>query len=50
MGQDFWPYGVEPNRPTLETFLRYALEQGVCAAPLRAEDLFAPQTLHAFRI
>jgi 4,5-dihydroxyphthalate decarboxylase len=50
IGPDFWPYGLEPNRPTLEMFLRYALEQGVCAAPLRADDLFAPQTLEAFRI
>jgi 4,5-dihydroxyphthalate decarboxylase len=50
MGPDFWPYGLERNRPTLETFLRYALEQGVCAAPLGAEELFAPQTLEAFRI
>ena len=29
MGEDFWPYGVEANRKTLETFLRYAAEQGL---------------------
>nr|MBA3297826.1 ABC transporter substrate-binding protein [Acidobacteriota bacterium] len=29
MGQDYWPYGVENNRHTLATFLRYAFEQGL---------------------
>src|SRR5262249_39382294 len=24
MGRDFWPYGLESNRATLSTFLRYA--------------------------
>ena len=28
-GQDFWPYGVAPNRTTLEAFLNFAFEQGV---------------------
>jgi 4,5-dihydroxyphthalate decarboxylase len=27
-GEDFWPYGIEPNRPTLEAFVQYAHEQG----------------------
>jgi len=30
---------------TLEAFLDYAYEQGVCARRLAIEDLFAPQTL-----
>ena len=29
LGEDWWPYGLEPNRATLETFLRYAVEQGL---------------------
>ena len=28
-GHDWFPYGVEANRPTLEAFCRYAYEQGV---------------------
>jgi 4,5-dihydroxyphthalate decarboxylase len=28
-----WPYGLEPNRPTLEAFLAYAHEQGVSSRP-----------------
>ena len=27
MGDDYWPYGVEPNRKALETFLRQAKDE-----------------------
>ncbi len=40
-GDDFWPYGIEPNRTTLEAFLAYAREQGVAARPLTPEELFS---------
>ena len=49
-GEDFWPYGVEPNRPTLEAFLQYSLEQGVARKRLAPEDLFARETLESFKI
>ena len=49
-GDDFWPYGVEPNRPTLEAFFQYAHEQGVAAKRLRMEDVFAPETREQFKI
>jgi 4,5-dihydroxyphthalate decarboxylase len=49
-GEDLWPYGLEPNRPTLDTFLEWAAEQGVNARRLQAEELFAPETLQRFRI
>lgn len=39
-GSNYWPYGVEPNRTTLETFLRYAYEQGTCHRLLRPEEIF----------
>lgn len=39
-GADFWPYGVEKNRTTLEAFLQYGYEQGVCNRKLSPEDLF----------
>jgi len=45
MGDDPWPYGLEPNRKTLETFLRYLQEQGVTKRRLAPEELFAPETL-----
>ena len=44
MGPDFWPYGIEPNRTTLETFLRYSHEQGLAKRLLTPEELFVPET------
>jgi 4,5-dihydroxyphthalate decarboxylase len=49
-GPDFWPYGVEANRPTLDAFLGFAHEQGVCATRLAPEDLFLAQASSVFRI
>jgi 4,5-dihydroxyphthalate decarboxylase len=39
-GGDPFPYGIEPNRPTLELFLRYAHEQGIAHRLARPEDIF----------
>jgi 4,5-dihydroxyphthalate decarboxylase len=50
MGDDFWPYGLEPNRRVLELFLRYSHEQGLSRRRLAADELFAAETLDAFRI
>jgi 4,5-dihydroxyphthalate decarboxylase len=41
-GGDPWPYGIEPNRPTLEALARYLAEQGVIAKAPRVDDLFVP--------
>jgi 4,5-dihydroxyphthalate decarboxylase len=49
-GEDFWPYGIEQNRPTLEAFLQYAYEQGVATRRLQVEELFAPETGESFKI
>jgi 4,5-dihydroxyphthalate decarboxylase len=49
-GEDFWPYGIEPNRPTLEAFAQYAFEQGVTARRVPVEELFAPETRESFKI
>jgi 4,5-dihydroxyphthalate decarboxylase len=45
MGDDLWPYGVEPNRAALDTFLRYHHEQGVSRRRFAPEDLFVEETL-----
>jgi 4,5-dihydroxyphthalate decarboxylase len=50
MGEDFWPYGLEPNRHTLETLIRYSREQGIAERPVPVETLFAPTTLDDYRI
>jgi 4,5-dihydroxyphthalate decarboxylase len=49
-GEDFWPYGVEPNRPTLEAFVQYAHEQGVTERRLGVDELFAPETRESYKI
>lgn len=50
MGDDYWAYGVEPNRETLATFLRYSYDQGLITKLHEPEDLFAPETLTSFVI
>ena len=41
-GGDAFPYGVEPNRPTLEALVRYMVEQHFIAEPIPVEELFVP--------
>jgi 4,5-dihydroxyphthalate decarboxylase len=50
MGHDFWPYGVEPNRKTLETMTRYSYEQGLAVRKLSVEELFVPGTLESIKV
>jgi 4,5-dihydroxyphthalate decarboxylase len=45
MGENFWPYGIEPNRKTLETLFRYSYEQGLSSKQLTIEELFEKSTL-----
>jgi len=49
-GEDFWPYGIEANRTTLEAFAQYAFEQGVCQRRVAIEDLFAPEVRSKFKV
>ena len=50
MGEDFWPYGLVSNYHVIDTFLKYAHEQGLTRNARRPEDLFAPETRTAFVI
>jgi 4,5-dihydroxyphthalate decarboxylase len=50
MGDDFWPYGLDENRKTVEAFLRYHFDQGLAAKRLTAEEIFVPSTLERSRI
>jgi 4,5-dihydroxyphthalate decarboxylase len=45
IGPDWFPYGIEPNRPTLGALLQYAHEHGLTSRRLEIEELFAPSTL-----
>ena len=42
-GADYWPYGIERNRITIEAFLEFCLEQGIAHRRVTIEELFAPQ-------
>lgn len=42
MGSEFWTYGVESNRHTLEATVRYAHEQGLSLGKMEVDELFAP--------
>lgn len=46
----FWPYGVAPNRTTLEAFLRFAYDQGTCHRKLDVEELFAEEALAEIKV
>ena len=48
--QDYWPYGIAANRVTLEAFLRYAHEQGVCHRLLAPEELFPLEVVSSFKV
>jgi 4,5-dihydroxyphthalate decarboxylase len=49
-GKEYWPYGIESNRKTLEAFLQYAHEQGVCHRHLAPEEIFARQVQQKFKV
>ena len=40
MGEDYWPYGVEANRTTLEAMMRYVADHGLAARAPTLEELF----------
>jgi len=44
-GADWYPYGLDSNRPTIEALLQYGFEHGLTGRRLEAEELFAPSTL-----
>jgi 4,5-dihydroxyphthalate decarboxylase len=50
MGEDWWPYGLGPNKHVLETFLRYHHEQGLSKRLFKPEELFAKETLQSFKV
>jgi 4,5-dihydroxyphthalate decarboxylase len=49
MGREYWPYGVEPNRKTIEAQLRWAYEQGTFKKLWTVEEMFHPSTLTWYR-
>lgn len=49
-GVDYFPYGIESNRHTLEAFLRWTCEQGIARRRLEVEELFPPGLTGQFRV
>ena len=50
MGEDFWSYGVEENRKTLENFLKHHHSQGLSSRLVTPEEMFHPGTLESFKL
>jgi len=50
MGEDFWAYGVEPNRKALEMFLRHHHSQGLSPRLMKVEEMFHPAVYETFRL
>jgi 4,5-dihydroxyphthalate decarboxylase len=50
MGDDFWSYGIAPNRKTLETFLRHHHLQGLSPREVKIDELFHPGTRETFSL
>jgi 4,5-dihydroxyphthalate decarboxylase len=50
MGWDYWPYGIEDNRNTLETMIRYSYDQGLINRKFDVNELFAPETFDQYKI
>lgn len=46
MGENFWPYGIDANRKTLDAMFQYSYEQGLAEKRLTIEELFHPASLH----
>ena len=45
MGENYYSYGIKPNRKTLEALFRYSYQQRLCARELTIEELFEPASL-----
>jgi len=50
MGEDFWSYGVAPNRKTIETFLKRHHAEGLSSRLVTVEEMFHPATHESFAI
>jgi 4,5-dihydroxyphthalate decarboxylase len=50
MGEDYWSYGVEPNRKVLDYFLGQHHAQGLSSRRVAVDELFHPGTHEAFKL
>ena len=50
LGENFWAYGVDASRPTLEAFARAHFEQGLSSRRVQVEEMFHPSTYEGVKI
>lgn len=50
LGDDFWSYGVEANRKTIEAFLHHHHAQGLSARKMDLSEVFDPSTYESYSI
>jgi 4,5-dihydroxyphthalate decarboxylase len=50
MGADFWPYGIPPNRKSLDYFLAQHHSQGLSPRLVKVEELFHPTTFESYKV
>ncbi len=50
LGENFWPYGIQPNRRTLQAFLQFCAEQGITGRPISVEELFPREVSEVFKV
>lgn len=46
---DIWPYGIEANRKTIQTFISYLGQQGLLDRELTIDELFAANTFDMYK-
>lgn len=45
MGDNYYSYGIKPNRKVLESLFRYSYQQGLCKRKLTIEEIFEPVSI-----
>src|SRR3984893_13741983 len=50
MGGDFWAYGFEQNRKTLESFLHHHHAQGLSPRLMKVEEMFHPSVYETYKL
>jgi 4,5-dihydroxyphthalate decarboxylase len=50
MGEDFWSYGVDKNRKTLDYFLGQHYAQGLSSRRVSVDEMFHPATFESFKL
>ncbi len=50
MGNDYWAYGVEASRRTLEAFVHHHHAQGLSAKRMAVDEIFHPATYESYSI